>query len=688
MFHKEGSFTKTQGKRAKDVPLKKSDRRKLRDAFLSMISNAHRGDEQEEDEASTKGSLKNLADGIFLDWKCDISLRKLKLKDAKSNAGATSIYIRAPSSGNASSSSSTRSDHAWPYTLSNQVLFISIGNVMLPSLALLSVLSVEILNTLPTVTVHAQVSKYLCRGADLMRSGIISMNDKNCRWVSIRAYNNPQPFAIGFVTKGTDANTIGAGTKGVGVEIIHCYGDEIYSEQSPSKSNLSDGAISEIGGQIFDEGNYGNVGFIDGKIVYGLMKTEAEQDEEDEDVANNQETVDNGIEKLSLDEASIPHDNNEASTLDSEQANNDTLENDDQGGNNDHEDKDDDEEEDDPEEALMYAFHNALVNISKSELPMAVSTFYSQHVLPARKEGTYIDLKATRYKKIGQFLMVQAHSGLITIGPSKDGKNPVAFVKSVDRSHIELKDARKRKKKAMEEDDGSGVGGNKKKTKIVVATLYAIPKNIVDLMNLDQDDVRATKAKSKERRGTGYLTAPECRDILNRYILSNQLVDELDPENVTLDGPLCDAVFRKSKKQIAREGMERNVYQEYVTRKELNTKWLACMDRAHAMVAMPGSKIISMKRGTPPMVVVDVERNKNRKNKFVTRVRNLEEVSFFNFSTTSLIKHYTYEIFDSYDHLMIHSMIEKNLTTKHFFWHHCILSYYSILSIPQSLLVT
>ncbi len=634
MFHKEGSFTKTQGKRAKDVPLKKSDRRKLRDAFLSMISHAHGGSKQEDEEGNTKDSFKNLADCIFLDSKCDISLRKLKLKDAKSNAGATNIYIRTPSSGSASSSTST-SGHVWPYTLSNQVLFINIGNAMLPSLALLSVLSVEILNALPTITVHAQVSKYLCRGADLMRSGIISMNDKNCRWVAIRAYNNPQPFAIGFVTKGTDASTIGAGTKGVGVEIIHCYGDEIYTEQSSSNSKSSDGILSEIGGQIFDEGNYGNVGFIDGKIVYGLMKAgEVDEEEEEEvvDTADNQESAEDGVEKLSLDGAATTEECGATKAAgDPEEANNDTPENDHQVGDNENDDDDneDDEDEDDPEEALLYAFHNALVNISKSDLPMAVSTFYSQHVLPARKEGSYIDLKATRYKKIGQFLMVQAHSGLITIGPSKDGKDPVAFVKSVDRSHIELRGARRRKKEAMEEEDGTGTGGNtKKQTKIAVANLYAIPKNIVDLMNLDTDDVKAMNAKSEERRGTGYLTAPECRDILNRYIISNQLVDELDPENVTLDGPLCDAVFRKSKKQIAREGMERNVYEENVTRKELNTKWLACMDQAHAMVSMPGSKIISMKRGTPPMVIVDVERNKNRKNKFVTRVRNLEEVSF------------------------------------------------------------
>jgi len=120
------------------------------------------------------------------------------------------------------------------------------------------------------------------------------------------------------------------------------------------------------------------------------------------------------------------------------------------------------------------------------------------------------------------------------------------------------------------------------------------------------------------------LTAPECRDILNGYIMANNLIDEFDPEMVSPNGPLTDSLFRKTKKEMANQGLERNTYDEAVTRKELNTKWLERMDKAHAIVSMPGSVIMSMKRGSPPMVSFVVEARQNRK--FITRVRGLEEV--------------------------------------------------------------
>eukprot|EP01083_Nonionella_stella_P047051 125944_1 len=48
------------------------------------------------------------------------------------------------------------------------------------------------------------------------------------------------------------------------------------------------------------------------------------------------------------------------------------------------------------------------------------------------------------------------------------------------------------------------------------------------------------------------------------------------------------------------------------------------MDKAYAIVSMPGSVILSMKRGSPPKVSFSVEARQS-KRKFVTRVRGLEE---------------------------------------------------------------
>ena len=83
-------------------------------------------------------------------------------------------------------------------------------------------------------------------------------------------------------------------------------------------------------------------------------------------------------------------------------------------------------------------------------------------------------------------------------------------------------------------------------------------------------------------------------------------------------------MYRKSKKEIAAANGQRGDFPESITRKEMNTKWLEKMDSAYAIVSMPGSVIIGMKRGEPNKVLVEVECRQNRR-KFITRVRGLEE---------------------------------------------------------------
>ena len=48
------------------------------------------------------------------------------------------------------------------------------------------------------------------------------------------------------------------------------------------------------------------------------------------------------------------------------------------------------------------------------------------------------------------------------------------------------------------------------------------------------------------------------------------------------------------------------------------------MGIGYAIVSMPRSVIVNMKRGKPTMVAIEVEARQNRK-KFITRIRGLEE---------------------------------------------------------------
>jgi translation initiation factor 2D len=722
MFQKEGSYSgEGLGKnKAKDTAIKKSERRKLRAICLCVlgsgvvsgtddvvVSGADCGADGGVDGVATtnksgQNDLDSLLDSIFLDSKAEILLRKIKQPNAKSNAGATLIYLRSPSPTTMTASvaknknqqqeqplSLSSSSHQpqltiWPYTKKDQPILLQIStssnnigttniNMTIPSLALLSTLPSTLLSRLPTVIVPCQVSKYLCRGANLMRSGILSIqnvdntnrddddnirNDKrkkknNPIWVCVQVQNNIQPFAIGLLTNGTSLNNIAGceNNKGVGVDIITCYGDDLYQAQykssrdnSASGSGNNSGIVSLIGGDLYDGGNYGNLGFDGGIFVYGL-KNAHDKEEEDDDDDDDDEEGDEGREEdddccqteketneqeitsvvAQLDTLGIQNSNlnncndKEASTTSTSSS-----------SHNEH------------EQNLFQAFHKSLLLISqKKDLPMPISTYYNQYLLPSRPKDTFLDMKQTKYKKITVFLLEQSKNvmeggqreqdqqqqhAIITIKASDDKQDPVAYLTGINRSHIDLKEAKRKLKAELQVEAGSSSQDNdpsKKKKKMAIANLYIIPHHVASLLRIDASLVNADNAKSEERKGTGFLTMPECREILSHYVQDNQLIDEYDPENVAIDGPLCDVIYRKSKKQRVAMGKERNEYPEFITRKELNEKWLEKLDNAYAIVSMPGSIIVAMNRGRPPMVTIEVESRQNRK-KFITRVRGIE----------------------------------------------------------------
>ena len=722
MFHKEGSYKGGVGnKKAKDTPIKKSDRRKLRSLCYSLLvqqqqqqaktSNEELTEEEEEEEKEK--ILSNVLDFIFLDSKSEILLRKIKQPNAKSNAGATIIYIRTPSSANDIKEQQQHHHHQqsqnendyqekytsqWPYTKKDQPILIQISysistsigtkniTVTVPTIALLSVLpSFMFLQQqqqktmekekktkkycLPMVTVPYQVSKYICRGANLMKSGMLSIenvvssnnnndHDDNVQWVCVNVLNNQQPFAIGLLRKGTtNDNILGAKlrrnndednddvdddnntshtnntTSGVGVDIITCYGDDLYQAQlsKTDDKNNNCGIISLIGGGYYDDGHYGNVGFDSGKLVHGLMTVDDEDDDEghsvsqDEDCVSKHENVEGGYEgddgggqekdaQCSMRVSDNENMEQQQQAIRSIVNEMDHIKIDKENNKANHDDVDANEAISEHEQNLLDAFHKSLLIISpKSDLPMAVSTYYTQYLLPSRKEGSFLDIKQTKYKKITAFLLEQSKNGIedgipsiISIGPSKDGLDPVAFLTGINRSHDDLRKAKKGLKNELK---------NEPKKKLAIVNLHIIPHHVATWLRLDENLVKAKNAKSEERRGTGFLTSPECREILNQYVRQNDLIDEFDPENVTLDGPLCDVLFRKSGE---------NEIPESITRKELNTRWIRKMDDAYALVSMPGSVIVGMKRGKPPMVSIEVE-SRNGRKKFTTRIRGLED---------------------------------------------------------------
>jgi translation initiation factor 2D len=423
--------------------------------------------------------------------------------------------------------------------------------------------------------------------------------------------------------------------------------------------------INSIGGGdlSFDNGHYGNAGFVKGQFVYPFVvdggggsasEDDEEEDDDDDDVEDHQDVANVVFvaPKTAWDEpgessSDVP--NPESNERD--EANNDskmaaqttpiilsedaiepstatmeyptstaeaptetTTATDEAKKNKDNDDDDADEDDDDdeplsPEEVLHQAVCQALVSLSpKKDLPMLVAMFYAQHVLPNRPEGTTIELKATKYKKFGTYVKEQVAEGLLQVGPDTKSKNPdpMASLTGFWKRHDDLKGFTK---KESVTDDG-------KATKQVLVNLYTIPAHWPALLRLNPDDVKAVNASSEERKGTGMLTTPEVRRILEAYIAREELIVPRRKDQVQLDGPLTDILY-KTKQAQASPPPER------LSRKDLVNLFTRKLSPAYALVEMPGSRITKLAKGHPPKVEIEVSMRQSKK--FVTRVRGLED---------------------------------------------------------------
>lgn len=175
MFKKDNSSFSKDGK--KETSLRKSDLRKLLSAFKAFHNigkKSSNGDDVEEEQRlndflnhifTLPSSLNNAQDAIL----------KRKIP-SHTNVW---LYLRTPTTTVAASDENDSSRASWPYNTANnnninQPLLLEMESasnskkkLLIPCLALLSVLP----DLLPIVHVYSETSKFLCRGADLMKGG-------------------------------------------------------------------------------------------------------------------------------------------------------------------------------------------------------------------------------------------------------------------------------------------------------------------------------------------------------------------------------------------------------------------------------------------------------------------------------------------------------------------------------------
>lgn len=552
MFHKPDSSTLVKGKKSVDVPLKKSDRKKL----LGSVKETLLVSEGAQESAPTNALLQS----IFMEG----TLTSRKLNHPQLNKVV--LYFRSASS---QKSSSSCDDDAtpWPFSATTQCIWMTVDPgpslelIHCPTVALLSVLP----GNLPTVVVPSQTSKFLCRGAHLFKSGIVELPSTTPMngIVAVCVHGNPQPFAVGKL-----ASDFHSSDSGVGVEIWTCYGDDLWTQQLPSSSNKQQGGIvNPIGGASFDDGNYGNVGFIDGKIVKPI--TVVEETKEVRGVTDSQTS--------------------DAEEVETSNATDDRAEDEDDNNSTD---------KGNPNDAILHqAVCEALVNIKDSQLPMTSTNFYAQHVKP--RASSPINVKETSWRKFNSYLQDQVDSGLLVCKPHNT--DPMGYLVEINRRHEDLHGIKK----------DQALPNQQAKTKLAIVNLCVIPHHFIKLLRLDSDMVKAVNAKSVERQGTSMLTKNEAVAIIDDYITKNELAST--SSQVQLDAALTDALFKKQSSPPER-----------LSKKELYKLWLEKMENAYAFVEMPTNRILKLGRGASPKIFIEVSLRQGRK-KYVTRVRGLEE---------------------------------------------------------------
>lgn len=665
MFAKENSSTiSSNGKKSKDIALRKSDRKILRQkAQQQLFGNS----------SSSNTNDDALLDDCFLKGK--LLSRTLLMP---SNNKAT-LYLRSPNEPKNTQKASTSEvptgeENAlgvscWPYCGAQQCVWIEVkqqqkggDNIWeLPSVALMAALTTSLSyfdngsgdgddsSSLPFVMAPPQVSRYLCRGADLMRAGVVRISPQAFQLnrrsrggvvVAVMVLGNPQPLAVGILSPQIQSiNDIGPGTKGIACQIVSCYGDDLWKNQLPSaasRKNSNTGYMNPHSGAYYDEGHYGNIGFIDGERVHPIVDTEAisstsDVDEESDDAAAEAEGPSAAPEQQNSSKAVEGEEDSMSPPTESTETATDTqviVANEQEIMFPSKQAMELQKEEDarikdelSPDQLLHTSVCTALAKLQlnpdrKKILPMKVANFYSQHVLPNRPDGTTIQLKQTKYKKFGAYLSEQAEKGLLQVRPDKTNNDPFAIIVNYNPQHEDIRDLIK-EKKAEVAASGQHYKSSSK-TRLVLLDLFCLPHHFVSLLRLDPDVAKAANATSPERRNTGMLTLKEMRAILEDYIVQEDLLDVSNPSHVRLDGPLTDVLYKHKKHASSPAAIK-----ESLSRKDLMKAWQDRQERAYALVELPGNNVIKLGRGKPPAVEIEVTMRQSKK--FVTHVRGFED---------------------------------------------------------------
>uniref|UniRef100_A0A1B0DJ40 Uncharacterized protein n=1 Tax=Phlebotomus papatasi TaxID=29031 RepID=A0A1B0DJ40_PHLPP len=295
-----------------------------------------------------------------------------------------------PSSGNIHHTKiiTSAEETVWVYLADKQPMFfeLSNGNIY-PTIHALWVVP----HLLSSVTTHPGVLPILAKGANLMTRGVVKQGQGAQAWagfsrgetVAVNLTSNANACAVGIFAQSSNDLYLSGGT-GVCVEILHVFGDKLWSIEPGACVQIPIGerVVAELKASDFP--------------ALGAEKIRPEKPDKQE---TSEATTDELVEKLeetAIEEVEV--------------------------------------EKESPDDVLKQAFLTALkVDRDKFSLPLLTSTFYANHVQTVTPEN--FNIKHTSFKKVTKFLQQMAEEGFLVVREEKKG---IEKIISIDFDHADL----------------------------------------------------------------------------------------------------------------------------------------------------------------------------------------------------------------------------------------------------------
>ncbi|KAG7396016.1 Eukaryotic translation initiation factor 2D [Phytophthora boehmeriae] len=419
---------------------------------------------------------------------------------------------------------------------------------------------------LPSLMVHAPVSEFVLRGADVMLPGVVFTSAEelgSLRKGELRAvYARGNPCAIGVGEMLVDgAEVERSGKKGRALKLWHVVGDSLW----------------QMGPQTLP-----NDGFLGDRVVPVSAKGKAQEDGEDSDEEAG----------VSLSGVKLEEDVEDAGE----------------------ESKQTEEMKEEPEEvtkeqmdsyyvaALLQALKSSRVR--EKEMPMLASSFHANVLLPCRRAGVSLNIKHSSFKKLSVFLQAMAAHGLLAV-TDQDG---VQSITAISRRHPDVlshETYRTEEEALLEEQAAASQAAG---VPAFIPGQYApeVEENVglsPALKTLLAPDSVAGLPQQK------YWSPVEVRDLVTNFIENQGLVDAGNKKFVRLNGPLTDALYGKK--------TPAGGYPDRLARPEILNMLLSKCTRYHRVKLFP-THAAKFHGGSLRPISIHAEKLKRRNNTTVT----------------------------------------------------------------------